>query len=135
MADATRPKHLRASLHCGNYPRAASVGMAMKPYWLVAVIIAATACARAPVEDWRGGSDVCQVHGSTMRSEIVPNLAGFIDPALDYAAAKETQFPNAGIDYGPEFYGEKRGMIYVCDACVQARSEFRALKGSARPSG
>lgn len=79
----------------------------------------------AAVEDWRGTNTggVCPVHHIAMRIEIVPNLkAGVcILFADDYNQARATRFPYAGIEFGQEFYGEKRGKIYICAACLKAR--------------
>ena len=76
--------------------------------------------------DWRhGASGICPVHHVTMHTEVVPGLAGVIDPTAEYADAKPRLFPHAGIDYGPRFYSKQRGLIYVCPDCVKARNKWR----------
>jgi hypothetical protein len=59
-----------------------------------------------------------------MRTEVVHGLAGVIDPTPAYAEARPRLFPHAGIDYGPDMYRKDRGMIYVCSACIQARTKW-----------
>ena len=80
------------------------------------------------VEDWRHGvSDTCLAHHTTMRTEVVPGLAGnsFVDHTRAYYEARDRLFPHAGIEYGPDMYSKKSGKIYVCADCVQARKEWR----------
>ena len=88
-------------------------------------------CSR--VDDERYGSGVCEVHKVRMQTEVVPNCNGFIDPTRNYGEARRKLFPNAGIDYGPQFYGEGRIKIYICSACVKARDEYIWNRERKRP--
>ena len=81
--------------------------------------------ADAGVEDWRGKQTggICPVHHVAMRTEIVyatePGYCAIWPD--DYVEARRTRFPYAGIEYGPELYGTRRGKIYVCRSCELAR--------------
>ena len=44
----------------------------------------------------------------------------------EYISARDRLFPHAGIVYGKEFYGKKRGKIYVCQMCETARKEWKS---------
>ena len=75
-------------------------------------------------EDWRHGDGICEIHGKRMRTEVVHNCTALIDHTPEYFEAKKKLFPNAGIEYGQDLYGNKRGKIYVCDECEKARDEW-----------
>ena len=75
------------------------------------------------LEDWRHGDGICEVHRKQMRTKVVSNLAGTISYMPEYLDARETLFPNAATDYGP-LSGDRKGKIYVCDECEEARSEW-----------
>ena len=106
---------------------------------LFAVLIMALGCSEpkqqllpdgnlSVVQDWRhGASDICRVHQTTMRTEVVYGIRGdcFIRPTRAYADARPQLFPHAGIDYGPDMYSKERGKIYVCPDCAQARTNWR----------
>jgi hypothetical protein len=81
------------------------------------------------VADWRQGSDICELHKVKMDIVIVNGLAG---PAPsfppDYYGAKEKGFPHCGIECPPQLQNDKKGMIYVCPKCEQARTTYRKSK-------
>lgn len=75
-------------------------------------------------EDWRHGDGICEVHGKQMRTEVVHDCAVLIDFTPEYLEAREKLFPNAGIEYSSDLYGNRRGRIYVCDECKKARDKW-----------
>jgi hypothetical protein len=79
----------------------------------------------AVVADWRHGDGICKIHHVAMKTVVVNGLAG---PAPifppKYYEAKEKFFPNAGIEYPPQLYSDKKGMIYVCPKCEQAKKDW-----------
>ena len=76
-------------------------------------------------EVWRSGSATCQIHGEKMDVVVVGDLAG-PSPSFspEYIIAKERQFPNFGVEYGPEKYGKRRGEIFICKPCETARQKW-----------
>ncbi len=84
---------------------------------------------RKPSSDWRRGEGICDVHKKQMETREVYGLEADIDPTPEYAEARATLFPNAGIDYGPEHYSQERGLIYVCTECEAAREQWRQEPG------
>ena len=96
-------------------------------FFLFAVVFCLSAC--TSVHDWRFGSGVCEVHHVAMQTQVVHNINGaciLFTPG--YNRALERSFPNAGIDYAPQFYGPKRGKIYVCPLCVKAKDKYVSPK-------
>jgi len=94
---------------------------------LVACALICISGCKQQIEDWRHGADTCQIHRLKMDTVVVNNLAG---PGPHFTAqyhrAKEAQFPNCGIEYDPDLYGQKRGMILVCPDCAKAKENWRS---------
>ena len=74
------------------------------------------------VHDWRGPSDVCEVHQVRMRSVSVPALLGISHFAEEYAQARLHSFPHIPPEGSSTIW--KRELVYVCDACISARKAW-----------
>lgn len=79
---------------------------------------------RGSVEDWRHGNGICAVHHLQMNTVQIHACRALIDYVPGYGDAREKLFPNAGIDYGPDLYSDRVGLIYVCPDCEAARSHW-----------
>jgi hypothetical protein len=106
----------------------------MRRAFLVAASLTAVSCATAPVPR---EADVCPVHHIHMERKMVWVTYGLVAPigGPPYIAARTRHFP-----YGDEFAiggcddraGPRKGPVYVCPKCKQARYEW-AVKHPKNP--
>lgn len=74
--------------------------------------------------DWRHGDGICPLHNQPMQTRTVYSPAVTMQFSPDYFLAREESFPFCGIEYSSDFYGDKRGKIYVCPQCEKARQAW-----------
>ena len=92
---------------------------------MVGLVLGLIVCAGCdtPIHDARGASELCEVHHTLMRSELVPAPKGNDPLPPDYVQAGLQFFPHAYPVYKPSKHD--RLMIFICDDCVRAQMEWR----------
>ena len=92
----------------------------MRLFAILAGILLLAGC--TSLRDARGPSEICEVHHTFMRAVEVPGPAGQLAVTRDFVEASNRLFPHAYLDYAPD--ERHRLVIYVCDECVKAKSDW-----------
>lgn len=98
--------------------------------FLIIGLAAAILSGCCSTRDARGPSNVCEVHHTTMRTEVIRDWAGCVLPTIPYAEARRKLFPHAYPDQLSSPWPWKCERIYVCDDCVRARVEWLAKENA-----
>lgn len=93
--------------------------------FLAAFSVALTGC-KTQVVDCRGPVDVCEIHHTFMRTEVVKNRHRPL-PSQEYVMARAHYFIHAEPFFLPE--EAKKCAVYICDDCVRAEEQWKMQHG------